>query len=87
MNVHNNMQFSTKDRDNDNWVVNYQPKHCAKVYKGAWWYNKCHDTCPNGEYYQSPGQTSMDALGIIWNNWKGLKQSLKRIEMKIKPKD
>ncbi|XP_022236668.1 techylectin-5B-like, partial [Limulus polyphemus] len=34
LSTHNNMVFSTRDRDNE--------KNCAKSYKGGWWYNKCH---------------------------------------------
>ena len=43
MAYHNNMYFSTKDRDNDK-----SSSHCAHVYKGGWWYNACHSTNPNG---------------------------------------
>jgi ficolin len=84
---HDGMQFSTKDRDNDLYKNSYYNKNCAVIYKGAWWYNKCHESNPNGQYYPAPGQVSMDGEGIIWLQWKGLKQSLKTIEMKIRPTD
>ena len=42
---HNNMAFSTKDRDNDAGSSN-----CAVTYTGAWWYNYCYETNLNGKY-------------------------------------
>ncbi|KAK3732618.1 hypothetical protein QZH41_008262, partial [Actinostola sp. cb2023] len=42
---HNNMQFSTKDRDND-----VHSGSCAVIVTGAWWYTKCHASNLNGLY-------------------------------------
>ena len=41
---HNNMMFSTKDRDNDI----YAQGQCAVLYKGGWWYDRCHEANLNG---------------------------------------
>ena len=73
------MSFSTKDRDNDKWSSN-----CALIYKGAWWYNNCHHSNLNGLYLNG----KEDCKGMRWLNWpKGICYSVKKTEMKIRPKD
>ena len=72
---HNNMAFSTKDRDNDRW-----PDNCAASYnKGAWWYNKCHSSNLNGQYLGN----KIDVRGIRWTGFTSI--SLKFTEMKLRP--
>ncbi|XP_028413273.1 uncharacterized protein LOC114536122 [Dendronephthya gigantea] len=73
--VHNQMQFSTKDSDNDASSGN-----CAMSYKGGWWYEKCHDSNLNG-LYLGAGQTSYS--GLRWSMWHSY--SMKKTEMKIRP--
>ena len=72
---HNNMAFSTKDRDNDR-----SGGDCANIWKGAWWYNDCHDSNLNGLYV---GPTGNSYTGNRWVHWKG-SRSLKRTVMKMR---
>ena len=72
---HNNMAFSTKDRDND-WYGG----HCAVIYTGAWWYRHCHRSNLNGKYLGG----KRDDRGTRWRYFRG-PLSLKFTEMKMKP--
>ncbi|XP_068696934.1 uncharacterized protein [Montipora foliosa] len=74
---HNNMAFSTKDRDNDSWGSS---GHCAVSYTGAWWYNLCHDSNLNGKYLGE----KIDNRGLRWKQFRG-GLSLKFTEMKLRP--
>ncbi|XP_078686727.1 microfibril-associated glycoprotein 4-like [Branchiostoma floridae x Branchiostoma belcheri] len=76
---HNGMYFSTRDREND--IQSNQ--HCAQVYKGAWWYSRCHYSNLNGLYLVGTHQSYAD--GVNWPPWKGERYSLKTSEMKIRP--
>ncbi|KAL9969898.1 hypothetical protein ACROYT_G022171 [Oculina patagonica] len=79
MTRHSGMNFSTKHRDNDVWSDN-----CAQRYKGAWWYDACHASNLNGLYLN--GSHSSYADGVNWRYFRGYYYSLKRTEMKVKPK-
>ena len=74
------MQFTTKDQDNDRDTGG----SCAVRYKGAWWYNKCHESNLNGLYLSGPHASSAD--GVSWNSFRGAYYSLKRSEMKLRPR-
>jgi hypothetical protein len=76
--LHNGMQFTTKDVDHD-LIEN----NCAQVFKGGWWYNKCHASNLNGLYHCGGKHTSY-ADGINWVHWKGHYYSMKTVTMKIK---
>ena len=56
---HNNMAFSTKDRDNDRWSSG----NCAVWNIGAWWYNSCHYSNLNGKYL---GEKDSSGRGASW---------------------
>jgi len=76
MTYHSGRQFSTKDRDNDEYS-----KSCAQEHHGAWWYKRCHFSNLNGKYLVQQGVPR----GVSWYQWKGRHYSLKRAEMKIRP--
>ncbi|XP_043354459.1 ficolin-2-like [Dermochelys coriacea] len=75
---HNNMLFSTKDRQQDPGS-----NACATTYKGAWWYGSCHSSNLNGMYWL--GAHSSFADGVNWQAGKGYNYSYKRSEMKFRP--
>jgi len=71
---HNNMAFSTKDRDNDKYSSS-----CAVIFTGTWWYHACHNSNLNGQYL---GDKS-DNRGARWSSFRG-SLSLKSTEMKLR---
>ena len=71
--------FSTKDRDNDEWLNN----SCAVNHSGAWWYKTCAYSNLNGLYVA--GQITNK--GMQWFHWKNSNKSVKSSEMKIRPND
>ncbi|XP_041671076.1 microfibril-associated glycoprotein 4-like [Cheilinus undulatus] len=76
---HSGMKFSTFDKDQDK--VRY---NCAKLYLGAFWYEGCYHTNPNGIYRRGANDTLI-GVGVVWSQWKGWNYSLKSISMKIRP--
>ncbi|XP_051892022.1 fibrinogen beta chain [Pristis pectinata] len=90
MTIHQDMMFSTYDRDNDGWEPENPSKQCAREDGGGWWYNRCHSANPNGRYYFGGVYTKEMAKhgtddGIVWMDWKGSWYSLKTMSMKIRP--
>ncbi|XP_028391562.1 ryncolin-1-like [Dendronephthya gigantea] len=76
LDYHNQMQFTTKDSDND--AGGYE--NCATRWKGAWWYKSCHHSNLNGQYL---GAGQSGGSGIRWSRWHYY--SMKKTEMKIRP--
>ena len=72
---HNGMKFTTKDSD--------PSPNCAVSYHGAWWYKGCHHSNLNGKYLNGPHKSY--ANGINWAAFKGLHNSMKKTEIKIRP--
>ncbi|CAC5416553.1 Fibrinogen-like protein A,Ryncolin-4,Angiopoietin-related protein 7,Ficolin-1-B,Techylectin-5A,Ficolin-2,Ryncolin-1,Tenascin-R,Fibrinogen-like protein 1,Angiopoietin-1,Tenascin-X,Fibrinogen C domain-containing protein 1-A,Ryncolin-3,Tenascin,Techylectin-like protein,Fibrinogen C domain-containing protein 1,Ryncolin-2,Angiopoietin-related protein 6,Techylectin-5B,Angiopoietin-related protein 2,Angiopoietin-2,Microfibril-associated glycoprotein 4,Ficolin-1-A,Ficolin-1,Fibrinogen C domain-containing protein 1 len=67
---HNGHGFSTKDSDNDNYLI-----HCATVFPGAWWLNACVTSDLNGQYFQKTPDSGH--RGVYWRSWKGSNYSQK----------
>uniref|UniRef100_A0A8D0L5Y8 Fibrinogen C-terminal domain-containing protein n=1 Tax=Sphenodon punctatus TaxID=8508 RepID=A0A8D0L5Y8_SPHPU len=76
---HNNMPFSTRDRDNDKNIA----LNCPWRFRGAWWYNSCHTSNLNGIYWI--GKQEEFATGINWLTGKGYYYSYKFTVMKLRP--
>ncbi|XP_038047697.1 ficolin-1-like [Patiria miniata] len=60
---HNGKLFSTKDKDNDN----HPTGSCAEEGQGAWWYDWCYQSNPNGKFYKWQVQF---VKSIRWMTWK-----------------
>lgn len=76
MSYHNNMIFSTRDRDAQRRIL-----PCAMSYRGAWWYRNCHYANLNGLY-----SNNKDHQGVNWKTWKGFEYSIPFTEMKMRPR-
>lgn len=77
LSYHNNMNFTTKDRDNDVYL-NY---NCAELRQGTWWYRSCDFSNLNGLYINS--KTSVDKHNV-WDKWPGGQTNMKLSTMMIR---
>ena len=74
---HNNMHFTTKDRDNDR-----HPSNCAIRDTGAWWYKECQYSNLNGRYLDNK---TKNRQGLRWYYFRFDSRSFKFAEMKLRP--
>ncbi|XP_066524267.1 microfibril-associated glycoprotein 4-like [Hoplias malabaricus] len=75
LSYHNGSKFTTFDKDQD-----LNDGNCAVICTGAYWYNSCYFSNPNGLY--TWGVDSL--LGLTWRSFKAFK-SLKSFSMMIRP--
>lgn len=83
MSIHDGLQFTTLDRDNDQ-----SPEiNCAKYISSGWWFEQCFSANLNGIYYSDvtffPDSRVPD--GILYRAWQGLNTPLKTVVMAIRP--
>ncbi|GFR95133.1 fibrinogen C domain-containing protein 1 [Elysia marginata] len=72
---HDGAAFSTFDKNNSK-----DPRNCAYIYVGAWWYKQCHSSNLNGVW------GAVGSRGLIWSTLSG-SRSLSFSEMKIRSVD
>ncbi|XP_059169813.1 techylectin-5B-like [Physella acuta] len=72
---HNGMNFSTKDKDNDQW----QEGNCVSSHTGGWWFNNCLTANLNGVW-----ASKEFGKGVHWENVTSLHESLEYTEMKLR---
>ncbi|PFX13812.1 fibrinogen-like protein A [Stylophora pistillata] len=77
---HNDMAFTTKDRDNDKVIRSGYFTNCAVRHTGAWWYNACYQSNLNGKYL---GNHKNDRA-VTWRHFNGKYLSMKSTEMKLR---
>ncbi|XP_011405942.1 PREDICTED: ficolin-2-like [Amphimedon queenslandica] len=80
LSYHNEAEFSTKDRDNDQ----FSRISCATYYGGAWWYKACYQSNLNGLYLIGYNKTEK---GVNWSEFPIRYYSLKSSEMKLRRSD
>ena len=84
LSYHNGMEFSTRDRDNDN----REGESCAARHggQGGFWFNSCKRVGANSPYdSSSDGYHVNEVNRIRWDAWHGNRYSLKTFQMMMRP--
>ena len=75
----NRKYFSTRDADNDG-----KPgTHCAVDWSAGFWYHTCGTLFLNGVY--SNKAKIPFKQGIVWSDYRGDEESLKMVDILIRP--
>ncbi|XP_064102241.1 ficolin-1-like [Macrobrachium nipponense] len=74
---HDNMLFSTPDRDNDT----HKSRNCAAKYGSGFWFLNCYFTSPTNPLLSKEKNEN----GINWNTFNSAKTTLKNVTFKVKP--
>ena len=85
---HDNMAFSTYDKDND--LASY---NCAAAYHGGFWYKACSMVRLTGRWGETPADEIVNGTnglityhqGIIWSTWLTFLKHPKTAVMMIRP--
>ena len=75
---HNNMQFSTYDRDNAGSLGS-----CVNSDTGGFWFNGCSRISPTSAGCGAASCAVLDQT-IMWKAWRGRTYSLKKIKMMLR---
>nr|AST11586.1 ficolin [Macrobrachium nipponense] len=73
---HDNMLFSTPDRDNDKSSL-----HCAAKYSSGFWFNDCYKASPTNPLLSK----QKTVKGIIWETFHSDYTTLQSVTFKVKP--
>jgi len=71
--IHNNMMFTTYDRDNDPWISTTYKNNCAVYNGGGFWYKGCSRATVNGVrgrgndfIWYVPGKSTLLQSSRMW---------------------
>ncbi|CBY08411.1 unnamed protein product [Oikopleura dioica] len=79
--THDEMHFSTRDKDNDAFSGN-----CAAIEKSGWWYNRCSAANLNAPMSNASENGIFSPDGVNWQSFSGLQTlSLQETEISLLP--